>query len=389
MSREGLRGPRTLPVAQSRATRLPYSQRLDPLHEVPWHEATLATRWLAAEDPVAPRPALHVGPASVRAVAALAQFHQLTTFQLGALLALTPNAARHALDALFECGVVQRGTPGWAAPRNGPRPSGGAGPLWRLDRRSRQLPEWLGHLDDPEWALATGCLDLTQGTSGSLNAGSLRHNLVTAELALRALEACPAVVGAWGEPLASIGQLLGEAQERYGDRELRANIADAVLVLRDGALVVVEAVGQKNLNARRLAAKTAAWAAVAARSTLDLRVLCVDVSARSRPETFRRRVWRGVEEVDHLLTRTADRRRARERVYAVSARDWWPGPRRLSEGFLELEAWRVSDERFHPLAPVDTPLRRDSEAVWNVLAGLATPDWINEDPRPLALPEAA
>lgn len=391
----GSRSADCSPVLTSRlaGSRAPdHTERFDPLHELTYLAATRTT-WSqistvaqvlslrngavvhTARKRYSPIEAPHArlySPAALQTVALLAQFHQLSTAQIAAFTGAALGPTWPVVSALYAAGVLQRSVPQWWDPAD-VRPAGGTGNLWQLNlEHGEAIGVWLDRLEDVEHMMLTCGRDITAGTSGARSASSTRHNLVMAEIALRAVECCPGVLGAWGEA-ASVASLLSE------DPGMRANIADGTIVARDGSLVVIETSGRSQLDSDKsgqtLAAKAASWAAVAARSPVPMKVIFVNIAASARRRRFDWHVMRGVQDASSYLSRALDLERAHAAVFTADAYDWFPMANVVSRGFQALEAFNPTTKRF---AEVITrcPAVERTDAVVNTLASLHTPTWV-------------
>lgn len=398
----------TTPSTLSRLHETTYLDRIDPLHEVEWGDA-LRTRWtdiggtihqlvvtpgggighgsFHISSPIDTPPSVLYHPRAIKSVAALVQFHQMSTVQMASMLDIRTRSAFYHLSNLFYAGVLEIATPLWWD-SDDDRPSGGTGCLWRIamSRGDRERwSAWLDGLTDLEHLLVTGGADVTKGTPGQSSGAAARHNLTTAELAVRAMESCPGVLGVWGEPLATANLF----RDRVEDDEMSHHVADAVIVSKDGSLVVVETVGSSKMDdpvvAERIRAKAAVWGTIIARSDLDIRLLFLNISRTGSVKRLRWRAMQGVEDTRNYLARTSMMDKVKERVFVADGHEWWPLPSMITKGFTELEAFNPFTNRYTRLVPADTPLAPRSDIVVNTLGSLHTPHWVLRDPEPLAL----
>lgn len=402
----GRKNPKTGAVHAVRENAMTFIDRIDPIHEVTWKDGVnlqwhgiravvegfkiSATGQIIHERRSEPSP-IDLPPyrthsnRAVQVVAQLAQYYQLSTFQIATLLGSTPNRIWRTTSALFGAGIIERAIPGWiedgvAADRG----HGGSGSVWRLAARTDRLDEWLSKLSDLEYALVTGGVDISMGTTSSRSASSVRHNLSAAEIMIRAQEMVPGVIGAWGEAFTSADMLLPPGVREGQD--IRQNIGDGVLVTRDGKLIIIETSGasklDNQLNGPRIQNKAAAWSIIAALSNLDITVIFVDIAHTPR-KRLQYYVKLGVESAASMISDTYLLQRGTSRIFAVDAWDWFPFELAIAEGFLTLEAWSPITNRYHDVIPLDVPLRVEADPVLNTVAALHTPKWVLDPIRSL------
>jgi len=372
--------------------------RLDPFYEVEWLDA-LATKWstisatklsysvdnlgtiYASNEPVfAPIDTAEskvYTSVGIRCVASLAQFHQLTTFQLASLLDSKPGDVNRALRDLYSYGVVENAVPAWMNRDTQGRKDGGSGYLWRLSNATERLEMWMARLTDLEAKLVAQGRDIAVGTNSSRSGSSIRHNLAASELVIRAMESCPAVIGSWGEA-ATLGSLfLSEDIKKRHD--LRENIGDAAIVTKDGGIIILETSGASNLDDKggdKLENKAAAWAAIAALSDMDIKVVFVNINSAARMNRFEWRVIQGLNKIGKSVTNTALQKKGVESVFTANAYDWFPMPLTASQGFTSLQVFHPKAKRFYDLAPARTQFDVESDAMVNTIAALHTPKWV-------------
>jgi hypothetical protein len=372
--------------------------RLDPFYEVEWIDA-LATKWSvvsatklsynvdnlgtiyqSSEKVFAPIDAAEkkvYTSVGIRCVASLAQFHQLTTFQLASLLDVKAEAINRALTDLYSYGVVENAVPAWSKNPTPGRDKSGSGYLWRLSNVSERLELWMSRLTELEAKLIAQGRDIAVGTNSSRSGSSIRHNLAASELVLRAMESCPAVVGAWGET-ATLGSLfLSEDIKKQHD--LRENIGDAAIVTKDGGIIIFETSGATNLDDKggdKLESKAAAWASIAALSDMDIKIVFVNINAGARMNRFEWRVIQGLNKIGKYITNTALQKKGVEAVFTANAYDWFPMPLTVSKGFASLQVYHPKAKRYYDLAPARTQFDVESDAMVNTVAALHTPNWV-------------
>lgn len=394
---EGRRKPDLFPVApSSRSPHVSYLDRIDPLHEIEFKDV-VSTRWdevsvmehamtispsgalihrtKKTPAPVSLSSARLYNPLTIRSVAALTQFHQLSTLQLITLSGGNHRKMEYVLQQLFAAGLIQRSMNNkWTHADRDDRLDYGVGSVWQLNSSSPRLPEWFDGLTDLEHLLMSGGRDMLKGSNGSSGSSSIRHNLTLAEIIIRAIEMCPGVIGGWGEPM-TVGKSFTDSLD-----DVRSNIADGAIVGKDGSIILIETSGAANLDrdavGNKLSEKALGWAAIAARSEVPLKVLFVNISTKARMQRFNYHIQRGLERIDEQIVRPQAQRKGRESVFVVDALDWFPFTLGISRGFTEMEAYSTETRRFHSLIPADTKINPDADVVANTLAALHIPPWI-------------
>lgn len=392
------RRPDVMPVFQSRRKLVAMLDRLDPFYEVEWIDA-LSTKWEGISvnrlaysidsygtvsqnsDPVfAPiktNASRLYTPLGIKSMAALAQFHQLTTYQLATLFEAHPNDIKRALTDLFAFGVIERAEPLWGDRDFQGRKDSGSGHLWRLSNHVPQLEEWMMQLEPLEAKLVAQGRDIAVGTNSSRGGSALRHNLAASELLIRAQESCPAVIGAWGE-WATQGELfLNEEVRKRAD--LRKNIGDGAIVLKNGSIIVLETSGASNLDDKggdKLEQKAAAWAAIAALTHLDLKIVFVNINSKAKMNRFEWRVMKGLSQIGRQISNVDLQKKGVEAVFIANAYDWFPMPMTASVGFANLQSFHPIAKRYYDLAPAVTSFDVNSDAMVNTVAALHTPKWV-------------
>lgn len=268
--------------------------------------------------------------------------------------------------------------------------------LLRLARNKVLESKFLPGCTLAERIAITGGRDVTAG--GQYD----RHNLIAAELALRAAEMCD-LGTVLPETLSTADLLLGQGLGRgqvlneNGKPEQRA--ADATFVRPDGLRIAIEITAS---NSPTFKQKVHRWARALAKSSLEnsgLVVLFVAAAPLDRS--------RGREVVAELRkTLTAILReypgrvgaRPGDRIYVAEWQDWFPSRHQVDESFFSLRAELAPDDtglgwrQVELLNPFDLPFdAANPEAMTAVLHGAATlgstPSWMRTDPWPLwALP---
>lgn len=320
--------------------------------------------------------------AQLRTLACLHSYRTLSAQQLAALTGIRNLAAgglHGPLHDLFLLGLIDLGSLPSAVT------GGGKAESARLYRpsRTRQFERLFEpHLSFEEWC------SVTAGGPFMTNGQYDRHNLLTAELLLRAAEHTP-VEHIAGEGLADLATLLYTAAGRPAPNTQRA--ADGVLVRQDGIRIAIEMTASIGAGFNE---KVAGWA----RSLHEQRladcgtVVVFVIAPRTGQEASRgaegivRTVKKHVSKLARLHPGPSWDRTA-ERMFVVEWEDWFPNARTASTGFLALEAQRpsgaeasnpwvaasmLSPATFPPL-PQDSPARTATAA----LAGLRqSPGWL-------------
>ena len=198
-------------------------------------------RWAEAKfdnfQPIPKRLINTVGGRLERSVGALFSWRVLTTQQFSALTGFESRNARGFLNKMFCYGLVERGTlsrdGAYARP---PR-------LWRL-RNGPELKQYLENLP-PERRMRL-LTDVGTMSSG----GHDRHDLIAAEIAIRAAETMPGLQGVLGERLSGARELLPDQPDIMSR-------GDLTIVRSDGLNIVVEVTTQPGV--RQVREKMARW----------------------------------------------------------------------------------------------------------------------------------
>lgn len=369
--------------------------RIDPMYEVTWKDMvgdgdrweSIAIRQHAVD--VDGRGFLHhftdrfYSPIQVRQselhnyrtitiMSLLMEWHQLTTLQLMTFLGEPHSRVSRSLGFLYSAGILETLKPYWM--RSSSRGRDGSGQVWRIAKKSPATEQFFNSLGNREWFMVLNGSDPAE-ISGENTPTTLRHNLLTAEIALKAMEASPFIIGAWGEDKSRGSLFIPDRQSSSG---VRNNVGDGALITRDGRIIVLE-VTTATARARTSSSivdKAAAWATIAARSDLPLDVLFIDASSTPRPAKFTRLVRYGYQEVSkRYMTRARDRERGGSRLYTADARRWFPLERAVTPQFTRLNCWSLGEEGFRDLLE-PTPMDTSSDVVVNTATSLATPRWV-------------
>lgn len=249
----------------------------------------------------------------------------------------------------------------------------------------------------PERVLVTGGRAYTTG--GAFD----RHNLLTAELGLRAAEFTD-VGTVLGESLAGLDDLVGTGLGNAPVASRRAG--DAVLVRPDGMRVVVEMTASITPFFRQ---KVANWAKVLTEHSMassGLTVLFVGAPAPDRhtpgearqfANRMRKAVTAAVREHPGIPGRASA-----DRIGVAMWEDYFPAPGMVSEDFLSLAAWRRDGNgqggsqwgRAGMLDVFDTPFEPlssfDAQAIISQSAAIASaPVWLRRGQPELPLHQVA
>ena len=387
----------------SRSEGVNWTDRLDPLYELEYsdmlsaqwtaerlHQPTLRVTESGVVKPVVdsvpfvtkrPWNKTHSGRA-IMVFAVLSEFNQMTTMQIASLLQLEAGYVESTLEELMLAGIVLRLDAGSDVNRD--KSIRG---IWRVLRSgdNPRLREWVSALTPLEYALISNGVPV-ESISGSNQPTATQHNLMTNELMLRAMEVNPAIIGAWGERHARMIDMYEQA--RFDESVARRNIADGILVTRNGKVIVIESSGsslvtKKNgQNKNSLVHKAAAWVAVCAYSELDIRVVFVDISNRPDVDRLRKYVSIGVEiESQTYVSRNAYRQEGAAKIYVADGREWFPAARALTDDFAWMRAYNAfSHHQENIIDDDDLVTDQNSDIVKNTLAALHVPSWIKNMP---------
>lgn len=414
MTKRGSQGkPRNRMIyGESRSTGVDWMQRGDPLYDtevkdymVPkWSFEHLMNPRLEMDDSGIVKPVLRREPVvldrpmshtlngwAVMAVAMLSEYNHLTTHQVATLLGRTDvGRVRTTLEELTLAGLVQRKDPDWTREQRE-----GMDAVWRLQRSiqttgttapNKRLSRWMASLDPVVWALLCNGVepDLFSGTNG-LRAG--RHNLVTNEILIRAMEANPAIIGAWGERHCRMDAM--HLKTKVDEGRTRNNIADSALVTRGGKLILLETSGSKlghssgkHNGLNKIVGRAAAWVIATAYSDLDVHVVFVEAAMNPEANYLHNLVNIGITNHSmEYVRRESARQLGMEKIHTVDARRWFPGPRGISEDFLNLRVRNaLTGRHINLIEDSDLETNTESDLVKNTLAALHVPPWIARMP---------
>lgn len=334
-----------------------------------------------------PLPArVHTSRRPLAAIAALGQFHHLTTVQAACLGGWDSTQVGRVLTPLWSGGLLDRAK---LVPRDivGPR----APLVWQL-RSGTELRRFQRALDNQRWAAVTLGLDLA--TSGGR--AYVRHNLLAAELMIRSLEVVPTIAGAWGEPLCDPHRLLPPDHPARPDR-LAGWRADLCLLREDGFRIVIEVT--YGTSEQSIRPKLRRWARLLSRTALSdtgFAVVFLNAAPPGRHEHLAgtlRKLHSEVVSADGLAVDGVPAsesvvRRVRSQLFVASWREWFPSLGAISDRGQQLlaaytpdgETWKyvalAEPDPTHeglPFTPAD-PLAW-IDAVVNVAMGAHSPQW--------------
>lgn len=249
-------------------------------------------------------------------IAALFQWHQLTTEQLVCHLGIHPGAITRYATGLFKAGVLER------APLQRPDLIVGKSLNVYQLRYGKPLQQWLDNLDASEALAVTSGLTLQKPSS------SVRHNLLVAELALRLFEVDDTFNFIVGERNAKASSLLAHAS---ADDAL---CGDALVLAPNGLRVVIE-MTQRQLqgDVERKMRRWARYLAQAPPESSATVVLFVNAAAdHAKGATSLRNAHANVLTAEGLREHpgrpaTAQHvENARRSLLIANWRDWFPQP---------------------------------------------------------------
>ena len=161
-----------------------------------------------------------------------------------------------------------------------------------------------------------------------------RHDIVTAELALRVSEHC-SVMGVLGEPVASPAHIIGRSCTLHPTKQ-----ADMLILRKDGLAIMVETTASAQ-SRDYLIDKTTKWLDVMAADRTNSTALVLLALGTSRDRASTLAGWlRGTTTLAIRQHFEAQRLGLAERVAVVAWSDWFPEPGKVSPGFLTLRAKR-------------------------------------------------
>lgn len=311
---------------------------------------------------------------SLGAVAALSQFHTLTTAQVAAFIGVSFEQAHNVLTRLYGCGVLLRANGGVV---DHDETISKLGHVWRIasGRGSGPFVErWLNNLTDFEYALVTSGRDISRGVVGSSGMYSHRHNMQTAELALRLQEIAPSVTGVLGEQSGDISNFV-DTSRHY----IRGNVSDASVVTSSGRVILFEVTTAK-MAGDTISQKAMAWAFAIATSDIDFAVVFANTNPEHDRSLYRYRVLSGILDAEDKLTNPGPSlRKAQSRIFVSDVTNHWcPTSHVVTGSMSTMDVLNPATLAYYRLAPegvgvVSTP------SVISSRAALSTPAWITKD----------
>ncbi|HVT77869.1 MAG TPA: hypothetical protein VHD87_12625 [Acidimicrobiales bacterium] len=317
-------------------------------------------------------------------VAALMQWHQMTTRQLGCQLGVEHANLHRYLRPLYINGLLERAEFG-----QHPENRGKYDQIHQL-HYGEPLHRWLAQFNNDDWAAITAASPVEAPSF------HVRHNLLMSELMLRIQEAGAPIAAALGERAAAATGLLKAA----GNDQL---CGDGLIVRPDGLRIVIEL--SQRQNADDIKRKMLRWARLLAPSRLrSAATVVVFVNAarddHGKAQTRLRRVHAEVLSAEGLGSPTrpataAQVGSARAAVLIASWRDWFPEEGVIDATFPTLpvgylkpgnrNAWgRVNllgdGPNTVPAPDPDPDLRVPIEAANHLYA---VPSWLGNKPRKL------
>ncbi|MHB8220467.1 MAG: hypothetical protein ACYDHU_09140 [Acidimicrobiales bacterium] len=209
--------------------------------------------------------------------------------------------------------------------------------LLRPERRLARLT--LASLTAPDWCHLTADGQVTQ----THHISSSRHNVITAELSLRAAELCPTLVAVTGEPTAQWRHVVRSA-------DVPAKISDARWIRSDGMQILVEVIASKG---SRIAAEMESVRELLRHDlTESVWVLFMAIKRPTRDTANHWDTRKGVKIAVEQMLR-ADRSGVGRRIAVASVRAWYPAPGVYSPGAVSLAAERCVSGYERRWEPVD------------------------------------
>jgi len=241
--------------------------------------------------------------------------------------------------------------------------------LIRPERRLARLT--LSSLSDAQWFHFTAGGQVTQTHHTSIT----RHNIISAELSLRAAELCPNLASVTGEPTAQWRNVVTLP-------DVPGKISDARWIRADGMQILVEFIASKGsrINAEMKAVRELL------RHDLShsVWVLFLAIKRPTRDTTNKWTTRKGVKIAVEQMLR-GDRSGVGKRIAVASVRDWFPAPGVYTPGAISLTAeWCVSgyERRWEPVdlgTPFSVPPGSPANAAELVAAAqiwAGNPPWL-------------
>lgn len=321
---------------------------------------------------------------SLLTMAALAQFHTLTTAQVAALLGISDTEAHRTLTRLFGAGILLRATlplvfQSFLSTRSEH--------VWRIASVTNIrgfVQQWLDGLTDTEYMLVTDGRDISLGVTGSAGQYSFRHNLQMAEVAIRLYETSSKVAGVLGEQASALRNLVPEDKRGLSSSQRkkmrRENVGDAAVVGADGRIIIFELTTIKNPR-DVIRQKATFWTLALSMSKLDFYVVFVNTNPEHDRQAYRKHILAGIHDMHGRMGSPARMiKKGQERIFiSDAATHWFPMGNAVSPGLAHLECYSPASLAYYQLLPDDLKWN-DSVPVINARGAITTPNWIVKEP---------
>lgn len=311
---------------------------------------------------------------SLCAMAALSQFHILTTAQVASFAGVSFDEAHKALTRLYGCGVLLRAD-GDIIDHD--EAINKLGHVWRIATGRGTGPfveRWTRNLTDFEYMMVTSGRDISRGVVGSAGMYSNRHNIQMAEVALRFQEISTSVTGVLGEQSGVISNFV-DTSRHY----IRGNVSDASVVTSSGRIILFELTTAK-LATENISQKAMAWAFAIATSDIDFAVVFANTNPKHDRELFRYRVLRGILDAeDKLVNPGPSLIKAQSRIFVSDVTNHWcPSSHVITKAMATLDVLNPATLDYYRLAPEGIKMA-STPSVISSRAALSTPAWITDD----------
>ncbi len=287
-------------------------------------------------------------PRMLAAVAALSQYHTLSTRQLAAFGGWPNNQIGRILTPLYRAGLLE-----WSEMVSREIRHGRSDRVWRL-RGAGPLKAWVERLDDYDWLRTTLGRDITIGGPAMAH---VVHNQLFAEVALRAYETVPNTAVVYGERLADAHAMLPVAHPAYPPEPTTWR-ADGCLIRSDGLRLIFEVV--HTVNSDQWSRKLAKWVdTLGAGSRSDSGAVLILLNAVLPEEHHRaeRKIRKAVRDtLDAADPNVAAR--ARTQIVCASWREWFPAPYQIGPAFCDLSASYWSGSKWRRVSLSDPEASR-------------------------------
>lgn len=310
-----------------------------------------------------------------RMFALFAQFNVLTDQQISAFLNIPVEEVVEHCTMLYAAGVLDSPQGGW-------KHDDTLGTVWRMKLGKAHLQTYYNRMDSLSQMLSLGGLEPKDASPGSNTMSSLRHNLFMAEICLRIAECSDNIVGVWGDYYAS-GFSFYEPIQGY---KTRKSHGDAVLVNRDGGLIILELSTSREVGANKaklFAEKAASWSGIIAQSPLDISVIFVDTNWSTNKKTLLRALQAGLSEyAPEYNPDKISRDKALSKIGLVDATWWFPSDGVVSQAATRVMAYKPQDRKYGAFdISVDDGRKQEfrENIIINSAAALHTPPWIRHE----------